>query len=177
MAFKKFFITALVLSLAALTVFAGPSFFGGVSASNNTITVSGVITGIPNDISRVQVYATIFSPSGDVICTNNGGKVAPGQQDVVINVTSPRAFPTVELNNGKAPFSVEVDILGNTSASCPNGNWTEEFAGSFSVTAVVQGCKGDISSCEAAGSFDWEDVQTLNGCYIDQNTPNGASVC
>lgn len=98
---RKLGISVAVLSMLALTAaitFAGNAHFVGtpqISASGNTLTVSGKVAGLGN-ISQINVQVT-----ADAYCVNRGNNNPSAE-----NKTSVAGGGTFPVQNGKANFSV-----------------------------------------------------------------------
>jgi len=81
------------------------------------LTASGSIAGLGNQNIDVRVTAT---GSATVTCTNPAGNVAPGQTK---NVTVSGTASNVQVENGRANFTVTTAQPVAPQNACPNRKW------------------------------------------------------
>jgi uncharacterized membrane protein len=142
----KRLLVLLCAPLLFLVVFATPAFasgehftHGGVPTctitpivtatdTSQSVTCTGELAGLGN----VDLVLDL-STSGFALyqCQNGGGKIAPGQNKVLVGpATSTTTIPANAIKNGRTTFTTNPAVLSaplTTSAAvagCPNANWS-----------------------------------------------------
>lgn len=142
-----------VISQATLAVYAAMHFPGTATVDHSTFTGTASIEGFGSTTAYDIVNLHVFTNSGSpltILCSNQGGNIAPGQITDAPNLTasSPDLIPD---KNGNASFTFNLALLPNASNICPNGNWTvlgfkgtlfatytgEQFNSSGTMTAIA----------------------------------------
>ncbi len=156
----------LIALLAALlltsTVFAGAIKFSNVEFSLGSLIANGTMTGLGNDDVRVQLDASGFP---QVICTNQGGNEAPGQNPPKVSASGDEILFGYDLTkkNGKSPFGVQTDdppeFVDPIEYGCPNENWTAQIEFIFWTDATIS--VYDLYTDEFLASQDYTCTTTL----------------
>jgi hypothetical protein len=88
-------------------------------------------TGSAAGLGKDDVNFTLVSTgTPNVMCRNQGGNLAPGQNPPKITLTGPAQFSSgsdPNRKNGRSPFDVTANNLPSLTAvqwGCPNNNWT-----------------------------------------------------
>ena len=127
------FSTVLVALLVMIGLVASPAlaanvhFKGGLPTftdKGTTLTVSGALAGLGNEDVTIQLIAV---GSGTTLCTNPGGKQAPGQNKVPVREFTSETIPVSEIKNGNVSFTLATSAPAQPTAKqagCPNNNWT-----------------------------------------------------
>ena len=126
----------LVLSISSSVAFAGSIHLSGTSFSLGSLIEGGTLSGLGNTDVTVVLDA---SGIPYVICTNQGGNQAPGQNPAKVNTRGSVPLLHTIYKNGSSPFSVETlppDISNLTAVQlgCANNNWTASLPGWISWT-------------------------------------------
>jgi hypothetical protein len=127
-------VAAGVIAAAALAA-ANPNFHQGPTCSTSgtgttstSTTCHGTLYGVGVQDINAQVTVSGFAV---YTCTNNGGNIAPGQNQVTAGPsTSNSSFPASSAVNGHLTFTTNAATLtvpstiSGSAAGCPNNNWT-----------------------------------------------------
>lgn len=141
---SSFLIALLAAILLTSTVFAGKISFSNVQFELGSLIAKGTLKGLGNDDVDVKLDASGFPA---VICTNQGGNQAPGQNPPKVSVSGqqhidPKENPPIE-KNGKSPFNVRTnpppspEELDPIEYGCPNENWTAKIDFIFWTDATI----------------------------------------
>jgi len=157
------FIALLAAVLLTSTVFAGAIKFSNVDFSLGSLIANGTLTGLGNDDVRVQLDASGFP---QVICTNNGGNEAPGQNPPKVSASGDELLYGFDLSrkNGKSPFGVETndppEFVDPIVYGCPNDNWTAQIDFIFWTEATIY--VYDLETNDLLASQDYTCTTTLD---------------
>ena len=98
------------------------------SGSSQTVVCSATLAGLGNGDLTVNVTVSGFAVYQ---CQNQGGKIAPGQNKVLVGPqTVPTTIPSASVKNGTVKFTTNPNTLtaaptvSGAEAGCPNSNWT-----------------------------------------------------
>ncbi len=116
-------ILALVFILVATSAYASLHFVGGASIGSGSLVANAQIAGFGNNTDTASVSLNVYGTNLTALCQNKGGKIAPGQNPV--NVDVDRTESVSPDRNGSASTSFHVSLLPTWSeAGCPNKNWS-----------------------------------------------------
>jgi hypothetical protein len=139
-------ITLLVIALTALTAYAGMHFVGSASFGFGSLDAQVNIGGFGNNTDTVTVTLSATGQNLTALCVNRGGKDAPGQNPVNVNVYQLQSvYPD---HNGNAETSFHVNLLPSAvEAGCPNRNWsvTDLFGTLFVSLTANDTATGDTA--------------------------------
>lgn len=130
----------ILLGVLAVALIATPLLAAGIhfgaSFSLGSLIANGYVAGI----GKTDVISTLeASGIPQVICQNQGGTQAPGQNPPSVSAEGSDFLPgnSTLRKNGKAPYSDEASLNNNqvlvapgSQWGCPNDNWTA-FVGPF----------------------------------------------
>jgi hypothetical protein len=138
-------ISTLVLLMPALAFAQNPSFTGGnptinktISSYNATLTVSGNVAGLGNQVTAVYLATT--NVTAEITCQNNNGTHSPGQTATFDTTTGQIQYITPRNGqitfNDTAPLSITVT---DAQIDCP-GEMTPVISSAifYDVTLYVQ---------------------------------------
>ena len=131
------------LAIAALSISTAAAG-GNVRLSNVTFGLgslisNGTLTGLGNTDVTVVLDAT---GTPVVMCTNQGGNQAPGQNPPKVSATGIQLLSGNDpvRKNGKSPFGAETNDPTMPSArlaGCPNDNWTAQIVFVYWTSATI----------------------------------------
>jgi hypothetical protein len=158
-------IAILAAVLLTSTVFAGNIKFSSVTFDLGSLIAKGDLTGLGNDNVKVQLDASGFPL---VICTNQGGNQAPGQNPPKVSASGYQDILKV-YKNGKSPFDVETEdppeFVDPIVYGCPNENWTAQIDFIFWTDATIS--VYDLYTNELLASQDYTCTTTLTSVTCD----------
>jgi len=130
-------ITFLVIALSALTAYAGLHFVGSASFGYGSLMAQVNIAGFGNNTDTVSVTLTATGQDLTAMCVNRGGKAAPGQNPIDVNLFQRQVVSPDR--NGNAETSFHVSLLPSAvEAGCPNRNWqVTDLYGTLFVSLVA----------------------------------------
>jgi hypothetical protein len=103
-----------------------------------------------------------------VICTNQGGNQAPGQNPPKVSASGYQDILKV-YKNGKSPFDVETEdppeFVDPIVYGCPNENWTAQIDFIFWTDATIS--VYDLYTDELLASQDYTCTTTLTSVTCD----------
>jgi hypothetical protein len=105
---------------------------------DNTVTCTGSVAGVGNDLLTVVVDAVL---SVEILCTNPGGNVAPGQTQ---QTTVTGEASNIQPEHGRATFSVTTAAptidpnQPSKELGCPNNKWTASIGAVTVESATIQ---------------------------------------
>ena len=116
-------------------------FVGDVTCEDigTQLECSGKVAGLGGTTFEIRVAVT--AATADVVCTNPGGNVAPGQQFDFPAVGSGGPEPTPR--NGQSKFTVKTAAPSAPPGSCPNTQWTAtvsdvHFSGQTATVTLIE---------------------------------------
>ncbi len=140
MKFKLLGATALSLllvgALTAPALAASPHFKRGGTpvctisgtSTNQTVVCTGTLAGLGNEDLVIETTVSGFAVYQ---CQNNGGNIAPGQNQVLVGPSiTPTLIDSDAIKNGNLRFTTNPNTLSapatvsGAEAGCPNPNWT-----------------------------------------------------
>jgi len=136
---KKLFSILTVMLIAALstsTVYAA-GFKLTAGFKLGSLIADGFVSGIGNTDVTVVLDA---SGTPYVICSNQGGQQAPGQNPPSLSATGSQSIPADKTKNGKTPFDVTAEsptTLSGSQGGCPNDHWTGTVTFVFWNSATI----------------------------------------
>jgi len=146
---KKFFSMMAVLLITILmtsTVSAGAAIklSKTVDWTLGSLDASGFVFGLGYTDVTVVLNARGIP---EVICTNQGGNQAPGQNPAELAATGSQVLPGDDplRKNGRSPFSVSAEppaTLPGSQGGCPNDNWIAEITFVFWTNATISVYQG-----------------------------------
>lgn len=156
--------TLLVVMLMATPVYAGNIKLQG-SWGVGSIHFDGYATGV-GGYDGITLALTGYGIP-DVICTNQGGNDAPGQNPSQITVTGFTYISPDEIEwtttKGKTPVTVSANenpedgtfTLSGLAGGCPNDNWTATIVGMEWHGAIIDVYEGDSTSGTLLKTFEF----------------------
>lgn len=131
---RRITISLLTVAVLATTVIvavwaASPHYKKGPTVVDNglTATATGSLAGLGN--GNVIITLDFPNATGSTVCSNQGGKQAPGQNPALSVAVSGSQLIT-QVKNGNVSFVVSTDPPPNptsAAAGCANNNWTAAF--------------------------------------------------
>src|SRR5436309_1139265 len=142
--------TKVAFVLAVLTMVVGTAWavsvhfkHGSPQAFDNglTLTLSGVISGVGNDTTVINLSATADPDTTcSAPCSKEPCNQAPGQNPGAVTVTGTVALPPSEIKNGNLAFTVTTQPPAQptpAAAGCPNDNWTAAITDLHFTSATI----------------------------------------
>ncbi len=127
----------LLVALTASTALAASPHFkrGGTpvctisgTSTSQTVVCTGTLAGLGNEDLLIETSVTGFAVYQ---CQNNGGNIAPGQNQVLVGPSiTPTLIDSDAIKNGTLKFTTNPNTLSapgtvsGADAGCPNPNWT-----------------------------------------------------
>ena len=138
----------LIVMLAATPVYAGNIKLSG-SFGSGSMHFEGVATGV-GGYNGITLELIGFGVPV-VLCTNNGGNTAPGQNPSSITVDGFTYINPDQIDSttkkGKTPVAVSADekgiVISGIDGGCPNNNWTATITSMEWFGAVINVYNGD----------------------------------
>lgn len=123
---------ALLIAISATVAFAGKMHFNSSpTVTIGSLTVEGDLVGVGGGQGALVTVTGTATANVIVMCENQGGNQAPGQNPLVAETTSSATFGPVP-DNGKVHIRLTIDdptleditsTVNKKTAGCPNGNW------------------------------------------------------
>ncbi len=139
---SKTTLAAVVLALLAVPlVYAASVHFKKAptfSDQGTTLQTCLSLAGLGNQDVTITVKTT---GSATTICTNQGGKAAPGQNKTPVAPSAQQTFPATEIKNGNLSVCLTTTPPPSptaTEAGCPNSNWSANITDvQFSTAEII----------------------------------------
>ncbi len=159
-------ILVIMACLFAITAATFAGGWGGIRVTGGSLRVEGQGYGL-GQVDQARITATL---SGFIVCTNNGGNIAPGQNRYTTTVSQNQA---VTVRNGKFNFNFffsDADLgLATTdwqAAGCPNANWTVDYLHDR-LTFTLNEIEGGVVIARTAATYSCVmNPPALNGTYV-----------
>jgi hypothetical protein len=158
---RKLKIIVLLVTISLLTVvpaFARLTFAGGATTGSGSLVAEARVAGVGSDGGLVDVSLTLKNTQAPLVamCQNKGGKQAPGQNPINVNLYQQQSLTLDSNGSGIAHFHVEY-LPTAAEAGCPNDNWKViDLLGYLQVTL------------KATNTTDGESAQLVLACYVEE---------
>lgn len=117
-------------------------------ANPPSLVANGLLSGLGQQDVTIKLDASGFP---DVICTNQGGNMAPGQNPPKVSTNGEQLLFGLDFTskNGKSPFSVATDDppaeLDAIEYGCPNSNWDAAITFVYWTDATISVYDSDMN--------------------------------